>query len=1259
MDYPKTLTPSDWDKKKGIIAKTHPTGIGDALKALEKMHKAVDWDRYQPGSWAKAAPNMQAFDLLLADRLREVQAKVLPLAGQADGVETLAQKWAGKFAKEKLVPKSATQAAEGVGTAAGDYAGAIRKYAQQLQATAKNERAKLPAMSDEGEEAENKLFDPKVLASALQRLKRDIKLSAEFGFTPQAKDQPPVLLISFRINAKLLLNKIKTEKNISGSVGAYGEARCDKDGNLLLIADKTASGIVKGARAATKAAGVKFKSILLTDGKGTQLESDDEAEDEDGQDAPKSGTAKDEQAQLLELKSALEKLGGKLDIALKAAGTPRRAALLEAVKQLQEAIKKPDLALAKRLLGELAKLIEAKDETPPLKPGSGSSEDPALAYGNLRKQIGGDIKAALLLTAHAARVKSLFEQAEGQLKTGQAAQALRSLTTLHEALQAIARQKSDCDKVAVTVLQAVDDALKTVSTKNQERLKRARLAAQTLIQAGDYEKAQAALVEAGKLVVAIRKESTPSGGVGDDEGEEAGAFMQDMNDEADWNRQAGLLADVRTKLGDLQTWTDPEHAGLAKALQAVDSAASSRKFTQAGELLAALAPKVRKLHGEHPLRGQWLGLKQRLDAAAKKLDDLQKDGAPEVPALRYDFKYVGEEASRAQYQKAIDRFNRLEPRINTLSSAYADPERKRWAKMDVDYLSVKAKIEEAQGSLKRLNLDVTPADDLESDLTDIQNLAQSGDHGKACKQLATLKPKVDKLEARAAALAEHLMAMNTLAPQLEPARCVARGGQPTAAVKAWNDAERALNAARTLDKADKLAALREALARAGSALVQAYESGSPSPGDATAQELAYRKFVQAVQTPQWQLIRPLVLYTAPQRTLRNEYGQLANEAAQHEQASEWAEALDKARAMHTKGQELLRAHRQTDRAAKSFHARYAKSQKTISGLVAWLRTLPVRSKDQQDFFDAGREIEIERGKPNADYKLCQKLLSTKLEPALKKLADARRQSLHAEVQNATTPAAAGNLIDNKEPWELELLEPSDQTALLRKLRENWRNNPPSDDERAKQRKLYLATKMDDSFLEHEGERRQQLVNAFKGDREMKQVGGKWKEVDWEKRRALLQRVANEQCKAFGFDPAPVIKLVDLGGSKMGVTNGYFDPNTKAIVINVNPASSANDFERAVDLIVHENSHYYQDQLCTGMIDPGKRDKRLDTQVDLFKANDEGQGYVTGGEDFQTYQHQPLEEHAHFAGPQTASGILALLNEQEDPPIDLSSITKLG
>ena len=57
---------------------------------------------------------------------------------------------------------------------------------------------------------------------------------------------------------------------------------------------------------------------------------------------------------------------------------------------------------------------------------------------------------------------------------------------------------------------------------------------------------------------------------------------------------------------------------------------------------------------------------------------------------------------------------------------------------------------------------------------------------------------------------------------------------------------------------------------------------------------------------------------------------------------------------------------------------------------------------------------------------------------------------------------------------------------------------------------------------------------------------------------------------------------------------------------------------------------------------------------MFKANDAPGGYVPSGEEHKVYQVQPLEMHAHFAGPETASGILAYL-ESEDTTIDLTQI----
>ena len=41
------------------------------------------------------------------------------------------------------------------------------------------------------------------------------------------------------------------------------------------------------------------------------------------------------------------------------------------------------------------------------------------------------------------------------------------------------------------------------------------------------------------------------------------------------------------------------------------------------------------------------------------------------------------------------------------------------------------------------------------------------------------------------------------------------------------------------------------------------------------------------------------------------------------------------------------------------------------------------------------------------------------------------------------------------------------------------------------------------------------------------------------------------------------------------------------------------------------------------------------EAQLFEINDGPQAYVDGAEDFAVYKKQPLEEHAHLNGPETA------------------------
>jgi hypothetical protein len=87
---------------------------------------------------------------------------------------------------------------------------------------------------------------------------------------------------------------------------------------------------------------------------------------------------------------------------------------------------------------------------------------------------------------------------------------------------------------------------------------------------------------------------------------------------------------------------------------------------------------------------------------------------------------------------------------------------------------------------------------------------------------------------------------------------------------------------------------------------------------------------------------------------------------------------------------------------------------------------------------------------------------------------------------------------------------------------------------------------------------------------------------------------------------------------------------------LNPASSVNDFEKAIDLAFHENSHNYQNELVkkleNGTLD---RNDPAYEQAQLFEINDGPQAYVDGAEDFDVYKKQPLEEHAHQNGPETA------------------------
>jgi hypothetical protein len=114
--YPNELTQAHWDKKKPLLAKKKPTGIGDALKTLKKAHDAIRWDNFT------ANGAIVAVDEALERLPKEFAKDVKPIADMAKDVEKLAKKWAADFTKDKLIPKSGAAAATAVADAAKKYA---------------------------------------------------------------------------------------------------------------------------------------------------------------------------------------------------------------------------------------------------------------------------------------------------------------------------------------------------------------------------------------------------------------------------------------------------------------------------------------------------------------------------------------------------------------------------------------------------------------------------------------------------------------------------------------------------------------------------------------------------------------------------------------------------------------------------------------------------------------------------------------------------------------------------------------------------------------------------------------------------------------------------------------------------------------------------------------------------------------------------------------------------------------------------------
>ncbi|MCA1974297.1 MAG: hypothetical protein LDL44_15780 [Caenispirillum sp.] len=116
LSYPSVLTNKDWQKKKGPFAKmAGKTGLGDELTACEKAWGAVKWAAFDE---TKVKNDRTAIEGAWKAAQAEYKKSVEPLRKALQGVIATAQKTSAAFKKNKLIPSSATKAADDIGKAA-------------------------------------------------------------------------------------------------------------------------------------------------------------------------------------------------------------------------------------------------------------------------------------------------------------------------------------------------------------------------------------------------------------------------------------------------------------------------------------------------------------------------------------------------------------------------------------------------------------------------------------------------------------------------------------------------------------------------------------------------------------------------------------------------------------------------------------------------------------------------------------------------------------------------------------------------------------------------------------------------------------------------------------------------------------------------------------------------------------------------------------------------------------------------------------
>lgn len=139
-DYPQILKKTDWDSKKGTIAKiAGKTGVGEAAAECERRYAAVQWQKLE---FAKNPPGVNSFtkadwDRRLADAKSEITGNLRLLVDALFKLRDVATAAETKFKNNKLIPSSSTA-----------HVGQMARTADQLGVSLNANSLATPIMAD-------------------------------------------------------------------------------------------------------------------------------------------------------------------------------------------------------------------------------------------------------------------------------------------------------------------------------------------------------------------------------------------------------------------------------------------------------------------------------------------------------------------------------------------------------------------------------------------------------------------------------------------------------------------------------------------------------------------------------------------------------------------------------------------------------------------------------------------------------------------------------------------------------------------------------------------------------------------------------------------------------------------------------------------------------------------------------------------------------------------------------------------------------